>query len=447
MLAGVSSQADGEGHGRAHAEVPAGSVVSSTESAVRDELISFVDALREKYDPINDSTDEHGEESGAVVMFVARGLNSLRSASLRRCRIGTAGVFDPGLRLTRLSDIDIAHNPIQWGSVHLLVGNLPGLRSLNLTGCRDLGSLWASTAAEGIGSAAALRTLILNDSGISWSDVCILLQCLPALTELSLSGNALKGVQLTGDAKLHPALTTLRLDRNRIDSWTDVSTGLGQLPVLDALVLSENPIPSVRMQEADTDEATRFRRLRALYLSKTALSSWTDIDALSQLPALRELSISGIPLGEDLEPDVRRMLLIAHLPNVSAGGCGKQTVGSETAGLLNRSAITCEERRAAEQFRKRWESGAFAAFRGQLAASLEADGRSVAHGDIVAAAAAKYMLGGLEHSTGVERDADTGNSAYTAGGAGGGAHASTDGVPHARADWLMQMRMNRPGLG
>jgi hypothetical protein len=38
------------------------------------------------------------------------------------------------------------------------------------------------------------------------------------------------------------------------------------------------------------------------------------------------------------------MLLIAHLPNVSSGGKGRQTVGSETCGLLNGSMITANER-------------------------------------------------------------------------------------------------------
>jgi hypothetical protein len=44
------------------------------------------------------------------------------------------------------------------------------------------------------------------------------------------------------------------------------------------------------------------------------------------------------------------MLLIAHLPNVSSGGKGRQTVGSETCGLLNGSMITANERRDAHRF-------------------------------------------------------------------------------------------------
>ena len=44
------------------------------------------------------------------------------------------------------------------------------------------------------------------------------------------------------------------------------------------------------------------------------------------------------------------MLIIARLPNLSAGGRGRQTVGSENCGLLNRGPITANEREDAIRF-------------------------------------------------------------------------------------------------
>jgi hypothetical protein len=65
------------------------------------------------------------------------------------------------------------------------------------------------------------------------------------------------------------------------------------------------------------------------------------------LTPCRDVRLQGLACTQNLDDHDARLALIAALPNVAAGGSGRQTVGSETAGLLNRSAISPAERREA----------------------------------------------------------------------------------------------------
>jgi hypothetical protein len=107
-----------------------------------------------------------------------------------------------------------------------------------------------------------------------------------------------------------------------------------------------NPIESVT-QAADEPS---FANLAALSLSQCPLSGWAAVEALANIPALRDLRLYEVPFMAIYNEDARRMLVIARLNNLSAGGRGRQTVGSETAGLLNRGPITAHEREDAQRF-------------------------------------------------------------------------------------------------
>lgn len=63
-----------------------------------------------------------------------------------------------------------------------------------------------------------------------------------------------------------------------------------------------------------------------------------------------DVRLSGGLLFSGFDVATRRALVIARLPNVAAGGWGRQTVGSETAGRLNGSAISPGERVRAIRF-------------------------------------------------------------------------------------------------
>ena len=70
----------------------------------------------------------------------------------------------------------------------------------------------------------------------------------------------------------------------------------------------------------------RYGALRSLSLNSTGMSSWSEVDMLARLPALRDVRLSDIPLTRHLHTETQRMLLIAHLPNVSKGGKGRQEI-------------------------------------------------------------------------------------------------------------------------
>lgn len=180
-------------------------------------------------------------------------------------------------------------------------------------------------------------------------------------------------------------LGTLRLDRAGIQSFGDAIAALEGLASLTSLSLSGNPIATIGLVEgaagpggADvaakaTEEscggaggiacAGLLSRLRSLDLSHTLVGDFGSVEQLGKLPALRSLRLSGVPLLGCMEPDIARMLCIARLPNVSAGGAGLQTVGSETCGRFNGAPVSRSDRREAEAFAERWVSGEWRRFR------------------------------------------------------------------------------------
>ena len=281
----------------------------------------------------------------------------------------------------------------------------------------DLGTSKDDTAcALACALGAHLRTLVVNDCGVDWPTVRLLVRLLPALRELSLAANQLPDPELlleqcSSDGCLSRStdlqqLRVLRLANNQVQSWARVCQQLQFLPQLRELVLSDNPLRGLAAAtedaaDADWDGVKPFAQLRSLYVSGTCIDSWADVDAIGRLPALRDVRLARVPLTDPPDRPVQsadgddtigngdvdagvgpwqmplldaavggaasgssahdrmiRALLVARLPNVAAmeGGAGGvesrrgQTIGKETCGLLNRSAISDCERRDAEKF-------------------------------------------------------------------------------------------------
>mmetsp|Transcript_11349 Transcript_11349/g.17849 ORF Transcript_11349/g.17849 Transcript_11349/m.17849 type:complete len:211 (+) Transcript_11349:644-1276(+) len=146
------------------------------------------------------------------------------------------------------------------------------------------------------------------------------------------------------------------MEGNVLGSWSSLGPLL-RAPSLQKVVLNDNPLPGLPEPGELGAEGFRFtENLSSLYLNGTKLGNWDEVDILGRLPKLRDVRLQNLQFLSKYDADTQRMLLIAHLPNVSAGGEGRQTVGSETCGRLNGGMVTASERRDAHRFfLEHWE--------------------------------------------------------------------------------------------
>ena len=297
-------------------------------------------------------------------------LRALRILSLPSFGIVEIGLLDdiPPSSVERVSELDLNGNRLAWTAVSELSTKLPlpHLKTLSLSS-NPLGNFCDSC----IPWFSKLCVLVLDNAAIALADVRSVLVQAPELQELSLCQNGMchlgEGV-LTADTARQ--LRTLRLafskKNNAFADWASLDP-ISVLPSLTALNVSNNDIaciPAVSsvFGPASPDvagvapdgagaavRASPFSKLRSLNLSRCPIDRWESIDALGEFPALRDLRIVDCPLPSP-DAETTRLLAIARLPNVAAGGHGLQTVGSETAGLLNGSAISRMERRGGRNF-------------------------------------------------------------------------------------------------
>lgn len=194
-----------------------------------------------------------------------------------------------------------------------------------------------------------VRTLVLNDTGVTWEDVLALDAhgVFPWLQHLHLSNNNLRqgipselGSAEAGDGSQRPLarLRSLVLDSNEISDWSVLSRAISAFPALEALHLNNNCLGQSFAGLKDAADDQTPRRLTCLFLNENKIASWQAIGALTNY-ALLELKVQRITLTEGASPLASPMLLrqiiIALMPSVLR---------------LNASEVTVKERTAAERY-------------------------------------------------------------------------------------------------
>jgi len=192
-----------------------------------------------------------------------------------------------------------------------------------------------------------LRTIILNETMVSWTDLIRLdaLGHFPVLEHLHLAQNNLQeGVPAvlansTGqERRAFPRLRTLGLDGNEIGDWGVLQRAVAAFPRLETLHLNNNNLGETLegLAAAASDQSPRF--LTSLSLSGNSLSSWAAIGALAGY-ALLELRSQRNPITEGegaiASPQLLRQVLIALMPTLLR---------------LNSSEVAVKERTAAERY-------------------------------------------------------------------------------------------------
>lgn len=218
-----------------------------------------------------------------------------------------------------------------------------------------------------------VATLDLSNNLIgSWAAVAELLNLLPKLHTLNLSGNSLEihtpdRIETSGGSKdsdnsiVVPTLKTLVLNNCGI-KWPEVVFSLAQcLPNLTALHLCRNNITNLELplEVIDGNDTTsaekvheflasKFTRLETLDLEENNLSEWNEIAAqLHALPRLKTLLLSGNSLEGitypstsntrriskyDIDSKFNSALLVEENNNINGSGeKGKNEIDEEEA--------------------------------------------------------------------------------------------------------------------
>ncbi|CAH8359323.1 unnamed protein product [Eruca vesicaria subsp. sativa] len=262
-------------------------------------------------------------------------LDELTSASLPFLGVSSLGGVssDLGSVLPNLKLLDLTGNLISdWEEIGALCEQLPALTTLNLS----YNSL--SSEVTSLPQLKNIRVLVLNNTGLSWTQVEKLRPSLPALEELHLMGNMISSITSTSssDDQVFNSLRLLNLEDNCISEWSEVLK-LSKLPCLEHLYLNKNKLSrifhSVNGNESSTNSSVPFPSLRCLLLGANNIGDLASIDALNVFPKLVDIRLSDNPITDLARDGVPRYVLVARLTKVQ---------------VLNGSEVRAREKKESE---------------------------------------------------------------------------------------------------
>lgn len=187
-----------------------------------------------------------------------------------------------------------------------------------------------------------LSTLILNRCFIDFPVIEKLLARLPNLNELYLAHNNYDRVAFT-PSFVNSNLRILYFNNNQVADWHEIVKLGAHFEQLETLVLSENPIDSIKPSSStatnsESNNNNNFRQLKQLTLNKLNLSDWSDLERLKKecSSGLKHLKISNIPLLNEIKNDDEKFsILLAYFGDFTE--------------FLNGSPVGVKERDAAER--------------------------------------------------------------------------------------------------
>ncbi|KZT69805.1 RNI-like protein [Daedalea quercina L-15889] len=310
---------------------------------------SFLEALASKYIDV-----PHGSglekvvlgSSNGTIEVEAVGLDRIRGklAHLERLREvsldgeGVASADPPGAiakACPGIRGLDLSKNLFpSWDVISTIVCELPNLQRLALNQNR-LQSL--TDHARALAAFQNITELQLNTTLTTWSAMQSIIRYMPALTTVEMGYNRIQSLSTGSDSP--SKVEELNLDSNSLSSWSDICGALRTYTALQRLVLTSNVIESLGPISHPTESP--LPRLKHLSLSFNRLSSWRDIDHLpGWCPTIESLSLTGNPLVEDAELGRNaRAFAIAKIPMLT---------------LLDAASVSAKERTDSELFYLSW---------------------------------------------------------------------------------------------
>ncbi|XP_010535837.1 PREDICTED: tubulin-folding cofactor E [Tarenaya hassleriana] len=262
----------------------------------------------------------------------------LTSASLSYLGVSSLGTSsDAGSVIPNLKELDLTGNLIsEWKEIGALCEQLRSLTALNLS-CNSLAhdNMYLPQL--------NIRVLVLNNTGVTWTQVEMVGRSLPLLEELHLLGNKIAAVTSPADQSFN-SLRLLNLDDNCFSDWGEVLK-LSQLRCLEQLYLNNNKLSHIFYPDSDMllklfdghgslgKSCEPFENLHCLLLGSNNIGDLAAIDSLNSFPKLMDIRLSENPISDPSRGGVPRFVLVARLRNVQ---------------VLNGSEVKARERKDSE---------------------------------------------------------------------------------------------------
>ncbi|KAK9750470.1 hypothetical protein RND81_02G199600 [Saponaria officinalis] len=258
----------------------------------------------------------------------------LTSASVAFLGVSSAGPPSQiGQVAPNLKELDLTGNLMSdWKDVAAICQELPALTALNLTNNN------MAQDVTGLPILANIRVLVLNYTGVKWTQIEGLKQSLPSLDELHLMRNKISEITPTssGNVQGFDSLRVLNLEDNCISEWNEI-VKLSELPKLEQLHLNKNNLSQVFYPSDNSTHTScssvAFQHLRCILLGGNNITDVESVDSLNSFPSLTEVRLSENPIADPGCGGVPRFVLIARLAKVE---------------VLNGSEVSHRERKESE---------------------------------------------------------------------------------------------------
>ncbi|XP_074309522.1 tubulin-folding cofactor E [Silene latifolia] len=258
----------------------------------------------------------------------------LASASVAYLGVSSAG---PPSQISKvapnLKELDLTGNLLSdWKDIADICQELPFLTALNLTN----NSLAVHVTCLPVLS--NIRVLVLNSTGVKWTQIEELKQFLPCLDELHLMGNEISEITPTSSRFVQgfDSLRVLNLEDNCISEWDEI-VKLSELTKLEQLHLNKNNLSQVSYPSNKTTNKSfsnaAFQHLRCILLGANDIADVESVDSLNSFPSLTEVRLSENPIADPVDGGVPRFVLIARLAKIE---------------ILNGSEVSVRERKESE---------------------------------------------------------------------------------------------------
>lgn len=229
---------------------------------------------------------------------------------LSRCDIQASGSSRVIRECCReVEELDLALNGLtDLNQIFSITKEMPFLKFLNLSE-NDLSKVEIDQV--NAVQLPSVRSLVLNNTGISWKAVALLLDCMPCLQELHLSLNNYRNVDSINQN--YPQIKQLYISKNpQLNCWQQISALLSAFPRLQYLSMADCGVDTVPEHVADI-----LPCVASLNVSNWPLDSWDKLERFNQLPKLIEFRCQGLRLLQQYEnAELRRQMLIARMPQI-----------------------------------------------------------------------------------------------------------------------------------
>jgi hypothetical protein len=258
-------------------------------------------------------------------------LENIDRISLRREGISRASNDDDDMaEFGHIKEIDLAGNLLcGWDEVFEIINQFPLLENFSLAHnhIRDFNA----DSTIGI-QFDKLKTLNLNNCFVRrFGTVQTIADIMPNLESLCIANSNLSDIEGYDAITGFQNLRQLDCSSCGFDRWENQVSKFSTLPLLEALCIDDNSIPSIPL---DAGTGPSFPSLLSLQISGIAASTWADLEAINSFASLKALRFKNIPLTASLGQAEVRSNSIARFPHLE---------------YLNASRISNDERTEAER--------------------------------------------------------------------------------------------------